>query len=123
LDLGGEQWLVSMFWNSLHSITYQRLPVSDWLLCLRKMLCKKGITLLASLTTYYNRSMYFLSLQYPTKPSLVPSTRAVLPPATRGAVLRETARLPQAATVMSPATTSATAVMISLQLAATVRTQ
>ena len=53
---------------------------------------------------------------------VVPPTRAVLPLATVGAVLRETARLPQAATVMSPATTSTPAVMTSLQLAATVRT-
>ena len=47
--------------------------------------------------------------------------KVVLPLATRGAVLSETARLPQAATVMSPATTSTPAVMTSLQLAATVR--
>ena len=67
--------------------------------------------------------VFFLSLQYPTKPSLVRSTRAVLPLATVGAVLRETARLPQAATVMSPATTSAPAVMTLQQVAATVRTQ
>jgi len=43
--------------------------------------------------------------------------------ATVGAVLRETARLPQAAIVMSPAIISTPAVMTSLQLAATVRTQ
>jgi len=53
----------------------------------------------------------------------VPPIRAVLPLATRGAVLRETARLPQAATVMSPATTSAHAVMTLQQVAAAVRTQ
>ena len=41
---------------------------------------------------------------------------------TLGAVLRETARLPQAATVMSPATTSTPAVMTSPLMAATVRT-
>ena len=62
-------------------------------------------------------------LKFRVVPSAVPPIRVVLPLATRGAVLRETARLPQAATVMSPATTSAHAVMTSLQLAATVREQ
>jgi len=52
---------------------------------------------------------------------LVPPIRAVLQLVSMGAVLRETARLPQAATVTSPATTSAPAVMTSQKLAATVR--
>ena len=52
---------------------------------------------------------------------LLASTRAVLQLVTVGAVLRETAKLPQAATVMSPATTSGPAVMTSQKLAATVR--
>ena len=52
---------------------------------------------------------------------LLASTRAVLQLVTVGAVLRETARLPQAATVMSPATTSGPAVVTSQMLAATVR--
>ena len=53
---------------------------------------------------------------------MLPPLRAVLQLASVGAVLRETARLPQAATVMSPATTSTPAVMTSSRLAATVRT-
>ena len=53
---------------------------------------------------------------------MLPPIRAVLQLATVGAVLRETARLPQAAAVMSPAITSAPAVMTSSRLAATVRT-
>ena len=51
----------------------------------------------------------------------VPPIRAVLQLATVGAVLRVTARLSRAVTVMSPATTSAPAVMTSPRLAATVR--
>ena len=59
-------------------------------------------------------------LKFRVVPPAVPPIRVVLPLATRGAVLRETARLPQAATVTSPATTSTPAVMISLKLTATV---
>jgi len=55
------------------------------------------------------------------KSRLVPPIRAVLQLVSMGAVLRETAKLPQAATVTSPATTSAPAVMTSQKLAATVR--
>ena len=51
----------------------------------------------------------------------VPPIRAVLQLVTVGAVLRVTARLSRAVTVMSPATTSAPAVMTSLLMAATVR--
>ena len=55
------------------------------------------------------------------KSRLVSSIRAVLQLVSVGVVLRETARLPQVATVISPATTSALAVMTSQMLAATVR--
>ena len=57
------------------------------------------------------------------RPWMLPPLWAVVQLVTVGAVLRETARLPQAATVMSPATTSAPAVMTSLLMAATVRIQ
>ena len=64
-----------------------------------------------------------LSSRTRMKLRLMPPIRAVLQLATLGAVLRETARLPPAATVIPPATTSTPAVMTSPQLAATVRTQ
>lgn len=55
------------------------------------------------------------------KSRLVSSIRAVLQLVSVGAALRETARLPQVATVISTATTSSLAVMTSKKLAASVR--